>query len=144
MKILLLIKTKKGGKRNRRKKKTHKRKEKIKKGGMEPPPTPIRHPHNFNNDEGTTPYHPGDQPPPLRIARRNMRIPTNTRRTRNRRRRRRDLTNEVPENATPPSQEEIDQANHMQQRYNRHPIRNAAGDILEFCTEYRACAHFCQ
>ena len=121
-------KTKKGGKRNRRRKKTRK---KRKKGGMEPPPTPIRHPHDFDNDQGTNPYHPGDQPPPLQLAQRNMRIPTNTR-TR-RRRRRSDFTNERPRNAIPPSQEEIDQVNRMQQRYNRHPIRNAAGDILEFC-----------
>ena len=83
-------KTKKGGKRNLRKKRKT-RKKRTKKGGMEPPPTPIRHPLDYNNDEGTNPYYPGDQPPPRMIARRNMRIPTNTIRSRRRSRSRSSL-----------------------------------------------------
>ena len=124
-------KTKIGGKRNRRRKKTHK---KRKKGGMEsPPPTAVQTPHD--NNIGTIRYtpHGNDE---VEIPRENMRIGRRGR-SRSRTSVRRNRLQDRHPNGIPPSQEEIDQANRMQQRYNRHPIRNAAGDILEFCTGSR-------
>ncbi len=124
-------KTKKGGKRNRRKKKTHK---KRKKGGMDsPPPTAVQTPHDNNIETIRYAPHVNDE---VVIPIENMRIGRRGR-SRSRTSVRRNRLQDRHPSGIPPSQEEIDQANRMQQRYNRHPIRNAAGDILEFCTGSR-------
>ena len=98
-----------------------------------PPPTAVQTPRD--NNIGTIGYTPHGNDEVV-IPMENMRIGRRGR-SRSRTSVRRNRLQDRHPSGIPPSQEEIDQANRMQQRYNRHPIRNAAGDILEFCTGSR-------